>query len=433
MGKGEKIVMKKILGFLIIVWSVWFLEGCAYNQIEDDMFMEETENVECVSEKIENEAQAEIGTENEYEKDTSYEIHKIYACKDSLDMQELTDDLYFSGDVTAIPVLQFIFPNDSEKEDRINRMMIDRAFKTLPMEQAWLNATEIQITYRSEKYLCFEYISKAHISNEFDFTKLNFTLDLQQEQWVEYPLKEEDCFFFEDTNLYKEMENYVEMTVEEQSLLRGQTTYELYEQEMKEKNVTFPVVQVRGMSDEMKQKQINKLLREPMLTLAEDNQWTEEKEDERKEILEGALIYIPYKTEEWLSILYIIPHGTGHYYFQKADLEMGITVNMQTGERYMLDDFFELYDLNEWMSVNGFGSIDYSGGCVLGERRLAEKRKKDEFYEGDDIITRLTFPAQSWLSFYLYDGRIVFVRCDYNDYTIELPDIYEYLKVDPWY
>lgn len=415
--------MKKILGFLIIVWSVWFLEGCAYNQIEDDMFMEETENVECVSEKI----------ENEYEKDTSYEIHKIYACKDSLDMQELTDDLYFSGDVTAIPVLQFIFPNDSEKEDRINRMMIDRAFKTLPMEQAWLNATEIQITYRSEKYLCFEYISKAHISNEFDFTKLNFTLDLQQEQWVEYPLKEEDCFFFEDTNLYKEMENYVEMTVEEQSLLRGQTTYELYEQEMKEKNVTFPVVQVRGMSDEMKQKQINKLLREPMLTLAEDNQWTEEKEDERKEILEGALIYIPYKTEEWLSILYIIPHGTGHYYFQKADLEMGITVNMQTGERYMLDDFFELYDLNEWMSVNGFGSIDYSGGCVLGERRLAEKRKKDEFYEGDDIITRLTFPAQSWLSFYLYDGRIVFVRCDYNDYTIELPDIYEYLKVDPWY
>lgn len=121
------------------------------------------------------------------------------------------------------------------------------------------------------------------------------------------------------------------------------------------------------------------------------------------------------------------------YDFQRADLEMGVTVNMKTGERYMLDDLFELRGLNKWMSVNDFHCIDDSGGCVLGERRLAENRKKDEFYEGDNIITRLTFPSDAWISFYLYAGRVVFVGCDYDDYTIELPDIYEYLKVDPWY
>lgn len=425
--------MKKILGFLIIIWSVWLLEACECNQAEDTMLMEETENVECVNEKVENETQMEIGAENEYEKDTSYEIHKIYVSKDSSDMQELTADSYFPDDVTTIPVLQFTFPDDSEKEDRINKMMIERSCKTLPMEQDWLDTTEIQITYRSERYLCFEYISKARISSEFDFTKLNFTLDLQQEQWVEYPMKEEDYFFFEDTDLYKEMENYVKMPVEEQSLLRGETAYELYEQEMEEENITFSVIQVKGMLDEIKQEQINRLLKEPMITLMEDDQWTEDKEGKRKEILDGTLSYIAYKTENWLSILYIIPHGTGRYYFQKADIEMGVTINMQTGERYMLDDLFKLFYLNEWMSVNGFDCIDYPGGCVLDERGLAEKRKEDEFYEGDDIITRLTFPDQSWLSFYLYNGRIVFVRCDGNDYTIELPDIYEYLKVDPWY
>ena len=39
-----------------------------------------------------------------------------------------------------------------------------------------------------------------------------------------------------------------------------------------------------------------------------------------------------------------------------------------------------------------------------------------------------------WDSFYLYKGKLVILRLDsYYDFEIPLPEIYEYLKVDPWY
>ena len=76
--------------------------------------------------------------------------------------------------------------------------------------------------------------------------------------------------------------------------------------------------------------------------------------------------------------------------------EIGVTVDMESGERVMLGDLFETNRLADWMCVN----------------------RIEEWNNG----------------FYLYEGRLVVMRSwPLTDEEIPLPELYEYLKVDPWY
>lgn len=68
-----------------------------------------------------------------------------------------------------------------------------------------------------------------------------------------------------------------------------------------------------------------------------------------KETLKETDIYAAYKSEQWLSIVYsfvaVEETSLGEWkYSEDGIIDFGITVDMQTGERCMLDDLFEKRD-----------------------------------------------------------------------------------------
>ena len=115
--------------------------------------------------------------------------------------------------------------------------------------------------------------------------------------------------------------------------------------------------------------------------------------------------------------------------------DIGVTVNMQSGERVMLDDLFEMDKLLDWMYVHGMYSEEYvlMDGTVLTEKEALE-------HDGHSGWGRMggwwsvRCYASDWYSFYLYEGKLmILTTMSFGDCEIPLPEIYEYLKVDPWY
>ena len=86
-----------------------------------------------------------------------------------------------------LPVPLVTIRSDIEKENRLNMLILERCNNVLPKEKAWMDKAEFMISFRSEKYLCFEYISHAVIPEDYDYKLLYFTLDLEEERWEEYP------------------------------------------------------------------------------------------------------------------------------------------------------------------------------------------------------------------------------------------------------
>ena len=107
-------------------------------------------------------------------------------------------------------------------------------------------------------------------------------------------------------------------------------------------------------------------------------------------MFEDIKIFLAYKTKKWLSVVYSIKADEPSIKTGKGLAEIGITINMQTGERVMLDDLFSLQDLEGWLVGHGFNEV------------------------------------------YLYRGELVLMDALFVN-EIPLPEIYEYLKVDPWY
>ena len=80
-------------------------------------------------------------------------------------------------------------PNNEKKEKRINKILIENYLKTLPdvKKKDWWERVQLKITYRSEKYLGFEYISCGALPEGYKPENLKFTLDLEQEKLIDYP------------------------------------------------------------------------------------------------------------------------------------------------------------------------------------------------------------------------------------------------------
>ena len=108
--------------------------------------------------------------------------------------------------------------------------------------------------------------------------------------------------------------------------------------------ITFPCAQIKGLADRAKQDKINQALREPLTVLAQAD-WDDE--IRYKENLKETDIYVAYKSEQWLSIVYlfvVVETSPGDWewkYRGDGIVDFGVTVDMQTGERCMLDDLFE--------------------------------------------------------------------------------------------
>lgn len=337
-------------------------------------------------------------------------------------------------------------PEDKEKEKRLNRMIVERCIEVLPptTEVDWWESAMPHITYRSERYLCFHYMPVAYIPVDGNRGKLYFTLDMEEEKWIECPSVDDSLYdeygeaycTKQFGNLHEEMEAGWEKPVEEQGDLQGETDYEVYEKTEECGEITFSYTAIRGMQDMEKQERINQLLREPIRTFLSYENWEDE---EKKRIFNDVKIFVAYKSDRWLSVVYSLRTAINPD-IRKHDgmADLGITINMQTGTRVMLDDLFEIEKMYNWMSVTGIdlkrGYDDFLESISLTEKELLDwyNEENNEQLDGFEAVDK--YNHGDWRSFYLYEGKLVILGGNYAaNWEIPLPEVYEYLKVDPWY
>lgn len=233
---------------------------------------------------------------------------------------------------------------------------------------------------------------------------------------------------FMNGSLYKEMEQWLEKSVEEQDSLRGKCSYGVYEKTAECQGIFFPCVQIEGLEDQEKQEQINQLLQVPLSDLIT---YDKSEEEYKAHFYGSAKIYIAYKSEEWLSVVYSIQMEEASKNFGDGIADIGITVNIKTGERFMLDDFFEVERFSNWLAAAGRAGTmrtDYLLGSIMTEQELAER------YDDEIIGITVNSYRRDLCSFYIYKGKIVLLNgSSAFDVEIPLPEVYEWLKTDPWY
>ena len=415
---------------ILILCGVLFLSGCGVSDApqpyeENNISMEEAEaETNVAEEETIEEAKTEPLEKFSYYIESANLYDSVYAYIYDVDI-ESNSDLYM-----PVPLVEI--RGDNEKEKHLNALILERCNSVLPKEKTWMDYAELKITFRSEKYLCFEYISHAAIPENYDYKQLYFTLDLEEERWEEYPViateyTDEYRGRFFDGGLEEELEEFQKKTVEEQNILRGDTGYDVYEQIITCEGISTSCVQVRGLENSDKEKQINQLLQEPLISLMQ-SEGTEDYDKFWDGVFEDIKIYVAYKTEKWLSVVYSIRAERPSKQTGKGLAQLGITINMQTGERVMLDDLFSLQDLEGWLVGQGMNEVYFYNDNIYAT-----------FLSEEEIINRLDVKGQrallyynTALTFYLHRGELVFMDALFVD-EIPLPEIYEYLKVDPWY
>ena len=361
---------------------------------------------------------------------------------------ETGEETEYVAALTVVPMVSI--PEDAEKEERINRMMLERYRQCLPpvTEEAWWGVARPRITYRSERYLCFHYMPSPYIPGESDYGKLYFTLDLENESWVEYPSildnSGEERYGVGSGwygSLYREMVEYRKKTAEEQDSLQKETGYRVYGRETECDGITFTCAAIEGMEDSEKQEHINELLLEPLCTLILCPGWKEEDMEERNRVFPGVKTYIAYKSEKWLSIVYGIRLKTVENYNGDNDgmAKIGITIDLESGERVMLDDLFEIQKLLDWMYAEYVYREEdryYRAtlGSVLTEKEILDWYQ-EKYGQASDGYRALDAYNNGLIdSFYLHEGKLVILQgIEARDVEIPLPEVYECLKVDPWY
>lgn len=164
-------------------------------------------------------------------------------------------------------------------------------------------------------------------------------------------------------------------------------------------------------------------------------EWGWEDESMKQALFDKVKIYIAYKSEKWLSIVYSIQvRDFDRNYDGVADL--GVTINLQSGERVLLDDLFDMNGLLTWMYACGrYKENDYPlsllGILMTEEDILDYEAQEGVNHEGKDFLERY---AYQWDTFYLYEGKLVITgKMGIFDFEIPLPEIVEYIVVDPWY
>ena len=433
-----KKVYKLIIAESILIISFLYT-GCSEKystnheySLPAEISVKEQEEQSLGSEKNENENPevSDVAAVKGY----SYYIDSGIDFKYEADIYDI--DLYEMSELDYAPLLLVRIPKDKEKEESVNRMLLMAYVSKLPLNQQWMEQAEIKIAYRSERYFCFEYVSHAALPDDHDDTQLVFTLDLEEEKLVDYPEIKTECSRYDkfmNGSLYEEMDQWLEKPVEEQNRLRGECGYEVYGETAECNGISFPCVQIEGLENQKRQEQINQLLKAPLSDLILWDGWEEKDEELKVHRFGDAKIYIAYKTEKWLSVVYSIKMEEASKNFGDGIADIGITINMETGERYMLDDFFEVDGLLNWMCANACSGdekmiLDHLWGSIMTEQEITRRR-------GNQIVSSpLSAYQNTWRSFYISQGKIEILN-GWSSFDIEipLPEVYEYLKIDPWY
>ncbi len=227
--------------------------------------------------------------------------------------------------------------------------------------------------------------------------------------------------------VYEEMEEWQELSVEEQSRMRGGAEYRLYGDWFGYAGGQIPCIRVKGIGDSDLENRINEELCRPLRALLAGRT----DPDIIALFTHQMHCFVAYQTERYLSVVYLIECSEWDKW-SDGIAHIGVTIDMQTGERLRLDDLFDFDGLLWWLCMNDSMSEDglrerLIRGSVLSEEEFVEN------YCEDRVPVR--YYVEHCCSFYLYQGKVEIMVGPYQfmHQEIPLPEVYEYLKVDPWY
>lgn len=330
------------------------------------------------------------------------------------------------------PLVQLEIPSDKLREERLNRMLMKEGQKRLPggTREQWRENVMLHIDYRSDRYLCWRYIPMPSLPGECEREDLYFILDMKKEKFVEYP-KESSYLFRNEGNLYKEMEENWEKSVEEQDMTQSEKGYTLHEIQAECDGIVFPAVEVLGLADKVIEKKINEHLQEGIRACIENEGWGGNK-DEKQKLFDKTRIYVSYKSDRWLSVVYSIQMTEQWRWEEDEICDLPVVVDIWTGERVMLDDLIEVEGLVNHMAINNSWRVSSEH---IGELHGLVRTEKENLQDmADKGRAAMESYHSEWRTFYLYRGGLVLLmEVSAYDYELPLPEIHEYLKVDPWY
>ena len=269
-------------------------------------------------------------------------------------------------------------------------------------------------------------MSSSPLPQECKWEDLYFGLDVEEGKLLEHPHEVYLYSWQDEEKPYLKMEEGWEKTVAEQMADHKATEYKLHETQGECDGTVFPAVKVTGMTDEAVQKKLNEHLQEGLREFIQNERWIDK--GYRQELLQKTKIYISYKSERLLSVVYSIPISDQNE-LDDGILDIPIVLDMQTGERLKLDDLIEVEKLKFWLVCHGIVSDNFTWqmyGIISQEREL--------FY-GYSVNWYMEFSEYTALDkFYLDRGRLILLEYrSTGDDKIPLSEIYECLKVDPWY
>lgn len=440
---------KRLISICTIAFSLCVICGCAQTAV--DKLASKTENAETGHTEIESEV-ADTADEETEGKETAIPVKEYSQSEEEAEAEKEAEEetlaYYFkcawadSGwdtsneDRIGMGIIQITIPDDKGREERINQMLVEESMKKLPgkQEQEWWDMVKLHIDYRSDRYLCWHYIPRSSFSEDYEWENLYFTLDLEKEKLLEYPgevpIGERWTFLNYWGELDMEMEENWEKTVEEQDAEQNEKGYSLHGTWSECDGIVFPVVEVSGLENETIQKRINEHLQEGLKAFIENVGW-EDDIYQRQYLFDQTKIYVSYKSDGLLCIVYSISIENP---WKEDDgiFDLAVVVNIQTGERVMLDDLMDMEGLIDWMMLQYSSRMkeDRYKGLIRTEGENL-KDMKDMGYTGSGAMRHY---QNEWITFYLYSGKLILLdQGSAFDYEIPLPEIYEYLKVDPWY
>lgn len=316
----------------------------------------------------------------------------------------------------------------SRRREEINQMLEEEGKKRLPdgKNTEWWDKASIDIDYQSDRYLFWHYVSPSPLPEECKWEDLYFGLDVERGWLLKY--WHGGRYLSSGDKLYLKMEESWEKPIMEQDADQRITRsrYKIRETQGECDGTVFPAVEVTGLTDEALQTRINAHLQEGLKGFIKNEGW--EDKTWRQELLDKTKIYISYKSDRWLSVVYSIPICDENE-LDDGILDLPVVLDMQTGDRLRLDDFIEVEGLKNWLVCRGSLPDDFTWqlhGILSAERWL---------FFGDSVNWYVDFSGYTALDrFYLSRGRLILLSDrSTRDENIPLAELFDYLKVDPWY
>ncbi|WP_010681106.1 hypothetical protein [Acetivibrio cellulolyticus] len=188
------------------------------------------------------------------------------------------------------------------------------------------------------------------------------------------------------------------------------------------KNKPFKVkyAQISGVGNESIEGRINQTLKSSITEwINKDCEWLDESQ-----------IAVKYKNSKYLSLCYTteLKDDRGEDYMSTYT-RIGVTVDMQTGDRVFLGDLFKnTASLKEKLEIYNYGNeisppIDSDdANKILHYASISEKKYFEEIYKTDPLVYDYTFTyIRAKPSFYLTDEQLVITRDEnkFNDVYID--------------